>query len=565
MEGSENLGGETEWIRLLETPPQSDWGDLALPCFTLARMLRKAPPQIAIELAQAVNDRNQGIRAVAAGPYVNLTFNREQYAPELLAGLAAPDFGTLQEGEGKRVVIDMSSPNIAKPFGIGHLRSTVIGQAIYNILGASGYTPVRVNHLGDWGTQFGKQITAYKHWGSDEVLAQDPIGESLKLYVRFHEEAVEHPELEDEAREWFRKLENGDEEANRLWAYFVKISLSEFDRMYARLNVKFDYTLGESFYNDKMQPVIEELRQLNLLEESDGAYVVRLEEEQLPPCLILKKDGTSIYPTRDLATAIYRREVMGADRLLYVVGGEQKLHFQQVFSVLKRMGKSWSEACTHVPFGLMRFEGKKMSTRRGKVIQLDEVLNEAVARALAVIEEKSPHLEHKEQVAEQVGIGAIIFGDLKNSRINEVDFSLEEALQFEGETGPYVQYTYARIQSVLDKGRSYEKGSRPVTSENADQEEYAAMEPLGDAGWELLKQLADYPVYLGRAASALEPSVMARYAIETAQKFNRFYNKERILTEQQVQRDVRLELARLTGERLAVTLHLLGVQAPERM
>ncbi|MEC0183301.1 arginine--tRNA ligase [Paenibacillus peoriae] len=559
---------EKEVLSLLEIPPQPEWGDLAFPCFVLAKKLRKSPQQIALELAEAIS-HEEGLSASAAGAYVNITLNRSVQIPLMLAELNKPDFLKPDIGHGQRVVIDMSSPNIAKPFGIGHLRSTVIGAALYRILGETGHVPISVNHLGDWGTQFGKQIAAYKRWGNEEQLQQDPIGESLKLYVRFHQEAEHDPSLEEEGREWFRRLEHGDAEAQRLWEFFVEVSLGEFDRMYQRLNITFDHVLGESFYNDKMQAVVAQLRAKELLEESDGALVVRLEEEELPPCLILKKDGTTIYPTRDLATAIYRHEVMKADRLLYVVGGEQRLHFQQVFAVLKRAGETWAEQCEHVPFGLMRFAGKKMSTRRGKVVKLEEVLDEAVARAQAIITQKNPDLQDQQEIAEDVGIGAIIFGDLKNNRLNEVDFSLEEALTFEGETGPYVQYTHARIRSLLEKAHARThvaahsdfNGTAPAQEKHSSELTDASSEMLGDAGWALLKQLDRYHGQLIRAVRQLEPSVIARFALDTAQAFNRFYAKERIVDGGRW----RIQLAEQTADILASTLQLLGLKAPNRM
>ncbi|MEK4526101.1 arginine--tRNA ligase [Paenibacillus sp. BGI2013] len=559
---------EEEVLRLLEVPPQAEMGDAAFPCFVLAKSLKKAPAVIATELATGL--QASGIEATPAGPYVNIRFNREKLAPNLLKELGNAAFGKLQLGQGSRVVIDMSSPNIAKPFGIGHLRSTVIGAALYRLYNEAGYTSVSVNHLGDWGTQFGKQIAAYKRWGNDEALQADPIRTSLELYVRFHDEAENDPSLEIEAREWFRKLEQGDDEAQRLWAFFVEVSMKEFNRMYERLNVQFDHTLGESFYNDKMGAVVEELKAKGLLEESDGALVVRLEDENMPPCLIIKKDGTTIYPTRDLATAVYRHEVMKADRLLYVVGGEQRLHFRQVFAVLSRMGHEWSAKCEHIPFGLMRFEGRKMSTRRGKVVFLQEVLDEAVARALQIIQEKNPNLENPQKVAEAVGVGAIVFGDLRNSRLNDVDFSLEDAVSFEGETGPYVQYTHARIQSVLAKA---EEAIR-VENENplpnpglADGEIDTVTTPscVGDTSWALLKLLGEYPEYLEKAIHRNEPSVIAKYTIDVAQAFNRFYHAERIADASSDVRSFRVALAKRTAERLAYSLHLLGVQAPERM
>ncbi len=547
---------EMRIMELLETPPAAMMGDVAFPCFALAKHFRKAPQEAAKEVAEAFN--HTFIHAEAAGPYVNLKFDRARFSGMMMEQL---ETGCIPDtGKGVKVVIDMSSPNIAKPFGIGHLRSTMIGAALYNMHKLAGYDVVSVNHLGDWGTQFGKQIAAYKRWGDDKALSVDPIGESLQLYVRFHEEAEQDDTLEQEARDWFRKLEAGDEEARKLWAYFVDVSMKEFNRMYQRLGVSFDYTLGESFYNDKMQPVVDELQKKGLLEESDGALVVRLEEENMPPCLIIKKDGTTIYPTRDLATAIYRHEVMQADRILYVVGSEQRLHFQQVFAVLRRMGMEWAESCMHVPFGLMKFEGKKMSTRRGKIVVLEKVLDEAVARAMAIIDDKNPELEQKEQVAAAVGIGAIIFGDLKNNRVNEVDFSLEEALNFDGETGPYVQYTYARTQSVLAKGAALADTEDISQAGSAE-----AANILGDSGWELLKLLTEFPEKLERGIRLQEPSVLARYALDVAQSFNQFYNKERIVTNDRAARQARLQLTMLAGESLSRTMRLLGVKTPGRM
>ncbi|WP_445667244.1 arginine--tRNA ligase [Paenibacillus sp. FSL K6-1558] len=551
-----------EVLRLLEVPPQEEMGDAAFPCFTLAKSLRKAPVVIAGEIAVAL--QTEGMDATAAGPYVNIRFDRNVLAPQLLEEVGSETFGKLQLGQGARVVIDMSSPNIAKPFGIGHLRSTVIGAALYRLYNEAGYTSISVNHLGDWGTQFGKQITAYKRWGNEEMLQADPIRNSLELYVRFHDEAEKDPSLETEAREWFRKLEQGDEEAQRLWTFFVNVSMQEFNRMYERLNVDFDHTLGESFYNDKMGAVVEELRGKGLLEESDGALVVRLDEENMPPCLIIKKDGTTIYPTRDLATAIYRHDVMQADKLLYVVGGEQSLHFRQVFTVLSKMEYDWADHCEHIPFGLMRFEGRKMSTRRGKVVFLQEVLDEAVARALQIIQEKNPNLEQAEQVAEAVGVGAIIFGDLRNNRMNNIDFSLEDAVSFEGETGPYVQYTHARIQSVLAKAANVSRDEQEMNSDT-DQMNNPPVAIVGDTSWALLKLLIDYPAYLEKAVLRNEPSVIAKYTIDVAQAFNRFYHAERIADAPSGVKAFRVKLAEHTAKRLAYNLSLLGVRAPEQM
>ncbi|MHA0856058.1 arginine--tRNA ligase [Paenibacillus sp. CMAA1364] len=545
---------------MLEIPPHGVRADIAFPCYVLAKQYRQAPPQIALHLASLI--QVEGIAAEAVGPYVNLSFARNEYGFQLITELQQDNDTLTNIGHGKRVIIDMSSPNIAKPFGIGHLRSTMIGAALYNMYQAAGFEPVSVNHLGDWGTQFGKQITAYKRWGNDEALKENPIQESLRLYVRFHEEAEHDATLEPEARNWFRLLESGDEEAKRLWTYFVDVSMQEFNRMYDRLHVTFDAVLGESFYNDKMGAVVQELKDKELLEESEGALIVKLEEENMTPCLIMKSDGTTIYPTRDLATAFYRHDVMKADQILYVVGGEQKLHFQQVFAVLNKMGADWVRDCQHVHFGLMKFEGKKMSTRRGKIVYLEDVLDEAVARALAVIEEKNPTLPDKDNVAKDIGIGAVVFGDLKNNRCNEVDFSLEEALNFEGETGPYLQYTYTRTQSILTKNGINEDRELEDT-QMMTSNKFA--EAIGDSGWALLKLLIRFPEQLRRGVQNNEPSVLARYVLDVAQAFNHFYNQERILCEDEELRRIRICVTRLTGIRLQKTLNMLGLRTPTRM
>ncbi|SFS48817.1 arginine--tRNA ligase [Paenibacillus sp. 453mf] len=547
---------------MLEVPPRPVMGDLAFPCYTLAKRMRKAPDVISAELAADMTSPE--LRAEASGPYINFYFERTNMASAMLNSLTDPQFGKLQLGAGKKMVIDMSSPNIAKPFGIGHLRSTVIGAALYRMYEEAGYTAESVNHLGDWGTQFGKQIAAYKRWGEDDRLAKEPIKESLRLYVKFHDEEENDPSLGPEAREWFKKLEQGDEEAVSLWKYFVDISMQEFNRMYDRLGVKFDHILGESYYIDQTDKTVTKLKQAGLLTESDEAMVVRLDEEGMPPCLIIKKDGTTIYPTRDLTTAYYRHEVMKADEVLYVVGAEQKLHFQQVFAVLAKMGEIWSENFIHVPFGLMKFEGRKMSTRRGKVVFLEEVLDEAVERAAQIINEKNPNLHKAAEVAEQVGLGAIVFGDLKNHRLNEVDFSLEEALSFEGETGPYVQYTYARIQSLLFKATAnmdeeIQEASKSAAAEHSEQV------LISDAAWAVMKHLSRYPEQLERGVRLKEPSVLARYVIDLAQLYNRFYHQEKILGSSKSERTYKLKLSEIVGSRIKGILGLLGVQTPERM
>lgn len=546
-----------EILAVLEVPPRPELGDVAFPCYALAREWRKSPDAIAVELAARFNEGASGVSAQAAGPYLNLFFAPQQWAPKLLAAALEHDYGHSAVGQGQRVIIDLSSPNIAKPFGVGHLRSTMIGNALANLYRISGYEVVTVNHIGDWGTQFGKLMEAYKRWGNEEALKEAPIRESLRLYVKFHEETEEDESLEAEARRWFWRLENGDAEALRLWQYFVSFSLEEFERVYARLGVKFDHTLGESFYNDKMEAVVSQLRELELLEESDGAQVVRLDDEGMPPCLILKSDGTTIYPTRDLATAMYRNTEMKGDLLLYVVGGEQKLHFQQVFTVLKRMGMDWSDNCRHVPFGLMKIDGRKMSTRKGQVVYLDEVLDEAVRKAEEIIEEKNAALDNRREVAEAVGIGAIVFGDLKHNRMLEMDFSLDEAIRFEGETGPYVQYTAARGYKLLKTGM--DKGLA------VDEIMQEGVYLYSTAAWECLKMVAAYPAAIEEALRLHEPSVLARYLLEVSKSFNRFYNQDRVITESSEETLAKLGIVAAAVQVLRSGLQLLGVKSPQQI
>lgn len=544
-----------ETAGLLEIPPRAEMGDVALPCFTLAKTMRQSPASIAEQLAQKVNGAVAGVRAEAAGGYLNLFLNPAFWGLDILNAVQAEDYGRLPDGQGRHIVIDMSSPNIAKPFGIGHLRSTVIGNALANLYDTAGYRITKVNHLGDWGTQFGKLISAYTRWGDRERLEADPIKESLRLYVKFHEEAEKEPSLDDEARDWFRKLEKGDAETRELWRFFVDESLKEFDRVYERLGIRFDLVQGESFYNEKMGAVVDRLAELSLLETSDGAQVVRLDDLGIPPCLILKSDGTTIYPARDLATAIYRKQRLGADQILYVVGAEQSLHFQQVFAVLDRMGEQVQGR--HVAFGLMKFEGKKMSTRKGKVVFMDEVLDEAVAKALDIISAKNPELENKAETAEAIGVGAIVFGDLKNRRMLSVDFHLEDAISFEGETGPYVQYTYARIVSLLRKGGYdgfMERGAQADGS-------YIS----SAAGWTCLKTLSSFEGAIREAIRENEPSVLARYLLELTKDFNRFYNESKIIVDRGEETFSKLSLAAAVAKVLKQGLQLLGVRTPERI
>lgn len=579
-----------ELRRRLETPSEPALGDVAFPCFVLSKTQRRPPAVIAAELAAAVGASAEGIRAEAAGGYVNLFFEPAAWLGRIVDAALADGYGRPDEGQGRHVVIDMSSPNIAKPLGVGHLRSTMIGGALASIYREAGYKVTTVNHLGDWGTQFGKLIVAYRLWGDREALAADPIGESLRLYVKFHEEAESAPALEDDAREAFWRLEQGDAETTALWRFFVDASLQEFERVYTRLGVRFDEVLGESFYNDKLEPVLTHLRASGLLEESDGALVVRLEEEGLPPCLILKKDGATIYPVRDIATALYRKQVMHADRLLYVVGAEQQLHFKQVFSVLGKMGERWTGDCEHVAFGLMTVEGKKMSTRRGKIVFLNEVLDMAVQRAREIIAAKSPDLPDRDRVAEAVGVGAVVFGDLKNRRQLSVDFKLEDIVSFEGETGPYVQYTHARIVSLLRKGGlagheaakdadagreaavadakagDADAGDAGARLDNGDEDAADTAPPYTDAAWVCAKKLTAWEAALLDAVRDNEPSAIARYVLELARDFNRFYHDGKVIVpEDEAGTLARLRLSAAAGALIARGLRLLGIAAPERM
>lgn len=544
---------EEEIMPLLETPPNREMGDVAFPCFTLAKAFRKAPQAIAEELAEKITD--EMVEAKAIGAYLNFYFDRTKFATQLVNKilLQNENYGESKIGEGKTVVIDYSSPNIAKPFSLPHLRSTMIGNAIVNLNKALGYKVVGINHLGDWGTQFGKEIVAYQKWGNDEAIKANPIEELVKIYVKFHEEAEKHPELEDEARSWFKKLEDGDEEAVRLWKWFVDESIKEFEKIYDLLGVKFDHFMGESFYNDKMERVVTELTAKGLLEESEGAQIVDLSDLDMPPALIKKKDGSSIYATRDLAAALYRKDAFGFDKMYYVVGNEQSLHFKQIAAVLKKMGYDIADKMMHVPFGLMLFENKKMSTRKGTIVLLEEVLQKSIEMADKIIEDKNPNLPDRKEVAEAIGVGAVIFNDLKHHRMHEVNFSWEEALNFEGETGPYVQYTYARTQSLIRKSLLAENEISNVDGQYIQ----------GDAAWDLILMLNQYTDVLVKATNRAEPSLIARYILDISAQFNRFYHQERIITDNVDEQKSKLGLALATSYVLKHGLGILGLKAPK--
>lgn len=537
---------------LLEKPKSSEMGDIAFPAFSLAKVERKAPQAIAADIVEKL-DTTGFEKVVATGPYVNFFLDKAAISHQVLTDIITEkdQYGKLNIGQGRNVTIDMSSPNIAKPFSVGHLRSTVIGDALANIHEKLGYKPIRINHLGDWGKQFGMLIVAYKLWGDKAAVEADPISELLKLYVRINAEAEEKPELDDEARQWFKKLEDGDPEAHELWQWFRDESLVEFNRIYDKLGVTFDSYNGEAFYNDKMDEGIQILEEKGLLQESKGAKIVDLESYNLPPALIMKTDGATLYSTRDMATAMYRKRTYDFVKSIYVVGQEQINHFKQLKAVLKEMDFDWSDDMTHVTFGLVTKDKKKLSTRKGNIILLEPTLDEAISRALTQIEAKNPDLENKEEVAHAVGVGAVKFYDLKTDRDNGYDFDLEAMVSFEGETGPYVQYAYARIQSILRKANF-------VPSAENDYK-------LADAeSWDIIKHIQNFSNVVERAGDKFDPSLIAKYAINLAQAFNKYYAHTRILDESP-ERDSRLALAYATGLVLKEALRLLGVKAPEKM
>ena len=547
----EGLDQETI-LNLLEQPKSSDLGDIAFPAFSLAKIERKAPQAIAADIAEKI-DASHFEKVVATGPYVNFFLDKSQISDQVIKSViqAGADYGQQEEGQGANVTIDLSSPNIAKPFSVGHLRSTVIGDAISNIYKKMGYNTIKINHLGDWGKQFGLLMVAYKKWGSKEAVEANPIDELLKLYVRINAEIENDPDLDDEGRIWFKKLEDGDPEATELWQWFRDESLVEFNRIYKLLGVEFDSLNGEAFYNDKMDEAVQILEEKGLLKESKGASIVELDDVNLPPAMIKKSDGATLYITRDIATAIYRARTYNFVKNIYVVGQEQSNHFRQLKAVLKKMGFEWSDDMIHVDFGLVTKNRQKLSTRKGNIILLEPTLQEAISRAKAQIEEKNPELENKEEVAHAVGVGAVKFYDLKTDRRNGYDFDLEAMVSFEGETGPYVQYAYARIQSILRKANF--TPSADATYSLSDPE-----------SWEIIKLLQDFSRVVKRAAENYDPSLIAKYAINLAQAFNKYYAHTRILDESP-ERDSRLALSYSTAVVLKEALRLLGVDAPDKM
>ncbi len=538
--------------------PKVAMGDFAYPCFKLSKALRKAPPVIASEISSKIEKPDFIEKIEIVGGYLNFFVNKSAIGSAVLDKILSEgeDYIKSEEGRGKTAVVDYSSPNIAKPFHIGHLRSTVIGNSICRIYDTLGWKTVGINHLGDWGTQFGKLISAYTRWGKKEDVEEKGISELNRLYVLFHSEAEKHPELNDEARENLVKMQRGDEEALSLWKWFVDISMREFQRVYDMLDITFDACTGESFYNDKMPAVVEEIKSKGILKESDGAMIVDLSDYKMPLCLILRRDGGTLYPTRDITAALYRKKTYDFSKCIYVTAIDQNLHFAQWFKVLELLGYDWAkDELVHVPFGLVSLgNAGKLSTRTGNVVLMEDVLGEAISKTKAIIEEKNPNLENKEQVASEVGIGAVIFDNMYNGRIKNIAFDWNKILNFEGETGPYVQYTHARACSLLKKA-GFEKPTEKV--------DYSKIsDPSSQA---LIKALGDLPGKISEAAEKYEPYIISRQLIEICRSFNRFYRDNSVLGSEGAARNARLSLVWAAKTAIKSGLYLLGIKAPEQM
>jgi arginyl-tRNA synthetase len=554
----------------VEQPRDPSLGDLAFPCFALAKSLKKAPPAIAAEIVAKTSGTIEGVSAVATGPYVNFKIDRAALAQAVIGEILEKDnaYGRSKIGAGKTVVIDLSSPNIAKPMSVGHLRSTVIGAAIVRLHDALGYKTVGINHIGDWGSQFGKLVAAVERWGDTVDLEGDPIKSLLALYVRYHDEEDKDPSLAAAARAAFQELESGAEgKVRAIWRRLTELSMREFDKIYKRLGVKFDEIRGEAYYEPYLQSTIERIVATGITEESEGALVVDLTsiDKNMPPCLLRKTDGTTLYATRDLAAAFHRHELYGFERCLYVVGGDQKLHFRQLKGVLKRMKLDWEPKIEHIDFGMLRLPEGKMSTRKGRVVFLEDVLDRAVEEAQRIIAEKNPSLANSTEIAEQVGIGAVIFNDLKRERIRDVEFVWEDVLSFEGETGPYVQYTHARLASILRKAND----EAPVSSSSASASRTAAASSiefglLEDAG-PLLIRLSQFPEVVRSAAEHAEPSEVTVYLLGLCRELNNWYVQHRVLGQEPALTSARLALVRSSKTVIANGLRLLGLAAPQEM
>lgn len=550
---------ENELVNYIEIPPNSDMGDYAFPCFKLAKDLKKAPPVIANEIIEKIDIDNETIEKIdIAGGYLNFYINKEKLVNVVLNEVSDKntEYGKSNVGQGKNVVIDYSSPNIAKPFHIGHLRSTVIGGTLYKIYNFLGYNSVGVNFLGDWGIQFGKVMAGYDLWKNEYDFTENEIDTILKIYVRFSKEEKENPEITELAREWFRRLEKGDPEAIKMWEWQRKLSLENYSKTYKLLNSSFDSYNGEAYYNDKMEAVVEELKEKNLLIDSQGAKVVDLEQFGMPPCIIITSAGTTIYATRDLAALTDRMNTYNFDKALYVVGNEQQLHFKQIFKVFELMGyKEYADKCEHIPFGLVVDKnGEKIGSRKGNSVSLEEILNEAIEKAKKIIEEKNPTLENKDEIARKIGVGAIIFNDLSTSRIKDEIFDWDTILNFQGETGPYIQYIYVRTRSVLAKAGYIPEIAKVNFAKLLDKEAINT-----------IKLVYSFNDYIELAAERNEPSILARYLIDLSQKFSNFYNEHHILTDDKEEQDARLALTIAVGTVLKTGVELLGMEMPERM
>ncbi len=550
---------ENELVNYIEIPPNSDMGDYAFPCFKLAKDLKKAPPVIANEIIEKIDIDNETIEKIdIAGGYLNFYINKEKLVNVVLNEVSDKntEYGKSNVGQGKNVVIDYSSPNIAKPFHIGHLRSTVIGGTLYKIYNFLGYNSVGVNFLGDWGIQFGKVMAGYDLWKNEYDFTENEIDTILKIYVRFSKEEKENPEITELAREWFRRLEKGDPEAIKMWEWQRKLSLENYSKTYKLLNSSFDSYNGEAYYNDKMEAVVEELKEKNLLIDSQGAKVVDLEQFGMPPCIIITSAGTTIYATRDLAALTDRMNSYNFDKALYVVGNEQQLHFKQIFKVFELMGYSdYAKKCEHIPFGLVVDKnGEKIGSRKGNSVSLEEILNEAIEKAKKIIEEKNPNLENKDEIARKIGVGAIIFNDLSTSRIKDEIFDWDTILNFQGETGPYIQYIYVRTRSVLAKAGYIPEIEKVNFAKLLDKEAINT-----------IKLVYSFNDYIELAAEKNEPSILARYLIDLSQKFSNFYNEHHILTDDKEEQDARLALTSAVGTVLKTGVELLGMEMPERM
>lgn len=548
---------------IIEVPQDPKMGDYAFPCFRLAKIMRKAPPLIAKGIAEGIADSSLFEKVEQVNAYVNMFISKEAFIKDTLEEVLGrgEDFGKTDIGENKTVIVEYSSPNIAKPFHIGHIRSTVIGNSLYKIFDALGYNVIRINHLGDYGTQFGKMICAYRHWGNKEDVIREPIKTLLSYYTRFHVEVEEHPELDDEARETFAKLERGEKEEVELWQWFRDESLKEFNRVYDMLGISFDSYNGESFYSDKMPRFVRELEEKGLLKESQGAHVVDLEEYGLGTALITKSDGSTLYITRDIAAAVYRKETYDFYKNIYVVASQQNLHFQQWFKIVELLGYEWAKDCIHVPFGLVSLEEGTMSTRHGRVVFLEDVLNKAVEKTKEIIREKNAGADAADidETAKTVGIGAVIFQELSNNRIKDYVFKWDKVLNFDGETGPYVQYTHARCASVLRRAGE-ETVAKAAALKDVDYKYLCS-----ESAYELIKLLYKFPDVVVDAGHRYEPSIVTRHIVDMAQGFNRFYHDEHILTDDEQEKTAKVALVIAAKNAIRNGLALLGMKAPEKM